>query len=262
MSATNKTPNYGLPQYVAEDKPTYLGDFNKAMLDIDTNMKKIDSKATSAESTAENAQNSVDTAVEVANTAQTTAEQAKASADNTKIVADNATRTANTAKATAELAKQAADTAKTTAENAEANIEKFNLTNILEFTREDFIPVQNVDSIVSSDRKISLVYDNSKSIFKLYGSFQVVVNSTDNKAFALKVNTPFRPTKKITITNAGLYLFDNNRGIDSVSVTIDVNGDLTFFSWGQDGIALLFPCIYFNKDFGDILPSNLQELVL
>lgn len=40
MSATNKTPNYGLPQYVAEDKPTYLGDFNKAMLDIDTNMKK------------------------------------------------------------------------------------------------------------------------------------------------------------------------------------------------------------------------------
>ena len=45
MSATNSTPNYDLPQYVATDKPTYLGDFNKAMLDIDTNMKTIDNKA-------------------------------------------------------------------------------------------------------------------------------------------------------------------------------------------------------------------------
>ena len=39
MSSTNTTPNFGLPQYIPTDKPTFLGDFNKAMLDIDTNMK-------------------------------------------------------------------------------------------------------------------------------------------------------------------------------------------------------------------------------
>ena len=36
MSFTNKTPNYELPQYVAEDKPTYLGDFNEAMAGADS----------------------------------------------------------------------------------------------------------------------------------------------------------------------------------------------------------------------------------
>lgn len=38
MSSTNKTPNYGLPQYIDTDKPTYLGDFNDAMGIIDKGM--------------------------------------------------------------------------------------------------------------------------------------------------------------------------------------------------------------------------------
>lgn len=35
MSATNKTPNYDLPLYVANDKPTYLGDWNSTMNKLD-----------------------------------------------------------------------------------------------------------------------------------------------------------------------------------------------------------------------------------
>lgn len=31
MSASNQTTNYGLPQYVPDDKPKYLTDFNYAM---------------------------------------------------------------------------------------------------------------------------------------------------------------------------------------------------------------------------------------
>lgn len=38
MSSTNKTPNYGLPQYIDTDKPTFLGDFNDAMGIIDKGM--------------------------------------------------------------------------------------------------------------------------------------------------------------------------------------------------------------------------------
>lgn len=39
MPYTNQTPNYGLPQYISTDKPTYLGDANGAYSKIDTQMK-------------------------------------------------------------------------------------------------------------------------------------------------------------------------------------------------------------------------------
>ena len=39
MPYTNSTANYGLPQYIATDKPTYLGDANSAYSTIDTQMK-------------------------------------------------------------------------------------------------------------------------------------------------------------------------------------------------------------------------------
>lgn len=39
MPYTNQTPNYGLPQYIATDKPTYLGDSNGAYSKLDTLMK-------------------------------------------------------------------------------------------------------------------------------------------------------------------------------------------------------------------------------
>lgn len=39
MPYTNQTPNYGLPQYISTDKPTYLGDMNGAYSKVDTQMK-------------------------------------------------------------------------------------------------------------------------------------------------------------------------------------------------------------------------------
>lgn len=39
MPFTNQTPNYALPQYIATDHPTYLGDVNDAYLKIDSRMK-------------------------------------------------------------------------------------------------------------------------------------------------------------------------------------------------------------------------------
>lgn len=40
MAATNKTPNYDLPQWVASD-PVEMADFNQAMSDIDTNLNLV-----------------------------------------------------------------------------------------------------------------------------------------------------------------------------------------------------------------------------
>lgn len=53
MSFTNKTPNYELPQWLADDKPTFLSDMNGAFSDIDTAMKANENAAASAQSTAD-----------------------------------------------------------------------------------------------------------------------------------------------------------------------------------------------------------------
>lgn len=48
MSHTNETLNYKLPQFADTDQPTWLGDFNGAMLSIDTNIHNAATKADQA----------------------------------------------------------------------------------------------------------------------------------------------------------------------------------------------------------------------
>ena len=55
MGSTNKTAHYELPQFVANDKPSWLGDINQAMEDIDTGIYGAKSSADGAQQTANNA---------------------------------------------------------------------------------------------------------------------------------------------------------------------------------------------------------------
>lgn len=50
VNASNGTDNYGLPLFIATDKPTWLLDWNGAMVAIDSLLKQIDSKASVSES--------------------------------------------------------------------------------------------------------------------------------------------------------------------------------------------------------------------
>ena len=59
MGFTNSTPNLHLPQYAANDKPSYLTDFNNAMLAIDQGYAGIKSTAESAGTEAGTASTSV-----------------------------------------------------------------------------------------------------------------------------------------------------------------------------------------------------------
>ena len=110
MSATNQTPNYGLPQYVGTDVPSYLGDFNIAMLDIDTAIKGVDNKATSTESSVATANANASEALENANQASTKAENAQATATQAQTTATTAKNTADTAQSTANTANESANT--------------------------------------------------------------------------------------------------------------------------------------------------------
>lgn len=55
MGSTNKTAHYELPQFVANDKPSWLGDVNEAMEAIDAGIYGAKSSADGAQQTANNA---------------------------------------------------------------------------------------------------------------------------------------------------------------------------------------------------------------
>ena len=118
MGYTNKTSHYELPQYVANDKPSWLGDFNAAMLKIDPVMADNDATAEAANSAATGAQTQVaalsaelSTIQGQVNTAVDTATTADGKATTAQTVATQANTTAGEAKTLAETAKQSADLA-------------------------------------------------------------------------------------------------------------------------------------------------------
>ena len=173
MSYTNKTPNYELPQYSADDKPTFLGDFNQAMSKIDTTMKNIDSKATEAETLSSNANSTASQALETAQTAesnvssaQTNASQAKTMAQNAQTDATTAINTANTASGNASSALNTANQANSTAETASSNAssaltkanEALNKSNIVFNTvlesDQNSINIPNLDFMANAGYKI------------------------------------------------------------------------------------------------------------
>lgn len=60
MSATNLTKNLKLPQFVASDKPSWLGDFNGAMLKIDNGYGTLSGDISKANDTASSAKSQSD----------------------------------------------------------------------------------------------------------------------------------------------------------------------------------------------------------
>ena len=167
MSYTNQTANYGLPQYSADDKPTYLGDFNKAMLDIDTAIKSADTKAEASETLAQNASNSATEALTTANSASTTAGNALTTANNAQTTATNAMNTAtgadtkaDTAISTANSADSKADTAISSATAADTKAD----TAISTANSADTKATQNATKIATLTPVVAYSNENPSSL--------------------------------------------------------------------------------------------------
>ena len=107
MAHTNSTENYGLPQWIGTDKPTFLGDFNSAFATIDAGMKASADVATAAATTANAADATATSAATNATNAITIANNAATEAASATSAASSATATANTAKTTADSAMRA-----------------------------------------------------------------------------------------------------------------------------------------------------------
>lgn len=104
FASTNKTTNYDLPQFVGTDKPTWLGDFNEAMFDIDagmhenaTDISAMASDVATASAAASQASQDVSALTSTVNTLSTNVSTATTTANNAQSTATSALNTANTA---------------------------------------------------------------------------------------------------------------------------------------------------------------------
>ena len=97
FASTNKTTNYELPQFIGTDKPTWLGDFNQAMSDIDAGMHENASDIASMESDVASATAAASQATQAVSTLTTTVNTLSGRVTNVETTANNAQSTANSA---------------------------------------------------------------------------------------------------------------------------------------------------------------------
>ena len=229
MASTNKTQNYELSQYIGSDKPTYLGDYNTDMLKIDTQMKRNADNITSVGATATTASETANTALENASNAQTSA---------------------NSANNTATTALQKANTNETKIVNIENLL---NLNDIINYQAGN-MTFQNCSLIAGS---LTVASNNNGSVGKIYGNLVIQNDGTNPVKHILISGTHLRPDTPIVLNPVGIFASSPSL-VESISVSIDRNGNLDFTVYGSatgTGNVIIFPCIYFMKDFGDT-PNN------
>ena len=215
MSSTNTTPNFGLPQYIATDKPTYLGDFNKAMLDIDTNMKTIENKAVSAESSVATANSNANQALENSGNAQTTAEQAQATATQAQATATQAQTVATQAQATATSANQTATESKELAQTVKNTVD-----NIPGWILTDNIALPTINGSAPQEGKISCNYSERLKLLNIYGNIKFNAISGTNIFAKLPNNIKISENRTIAL---GFYDAETDTELTG---TIDTDGNI------------------------------------
>lgn len=254
MASTNKTPNYDLPQWVAADKPTFLGDMNAAFLDIDTAMHE------NAESSGSQEQ-------------RLTAVEAKATENATNIA--NVSQVANTAGETATAAQNAASAASALATTANQNAGKaqttadaitsgltFQESNVIRVTYDNpGIVVTPPNSANFTSGAIRCANSDNGAFIKIYGylTFQNMKTSTSE---ALQVKLPGLvknpPKAPYTIQSLGMsYIWNETPALNAVAVIVNTDGSVTLEIWAAATVSNtatfinLSPCLIANKDFGD-----------
>lgn len=239
MSSTNSTTNYELSQFLGTDKPSWLGDYNSDMSKIDTAVHTVSATATGADGKADANATNIGNLANLTTTAKT-----------------NVVAAINEVKSTADTAQNTATTAATNANTALTDIAKFNLTSISELT-----VTASQGAVVSADTHVYCAKDSSNSIFKLYGTIHVnnLLNNNGNLQITLS-DTGLNPASAYTINGAALSMQAYSNGNEFTrgkNITINANGTVTVGSaLPLDNITtdvnyLLFPCVYFNKNFGD-----------
>lgn len=236
MASTNKTTHYELSQYVGTDKPTYLTDYNNDMSAIDTGIYNAQTKADSA---------------------YTAAGLADGKAGDAQTTANSALTNAGTANTNIGTMANLTTTEKTTLVGA-LNEVNYNvgLFNLSVFETPTVTPAFGT----TGTNTLSVAKNANGSLAKVYGSLQLTdVSGGGTRALSVSMTSSLRPSASITINNAGMVRVLKSNGdinvIRDFDITIATDGTITFetnvFNDTLSCRFMLFPCLYFIKDFGD-----------
>ena len=272
MASTNRTTHYDLSQYVANDKPTYLVDYNQDMAKIDAGIYSAESKALVNEGAIGDI---TDLQTTVKTDLVSAVNEIKAEADDNKddITDLNTSVSANTGNigtmanlqttdktnlvSAINEVKGVNDTQNTNISLLNNEIQRFNLSTFTNYGTAD-MSITN-GSIAYGD--VTLATNSDGSIFKLYGS--IALTKSGSNSGIVTINTSLRPTSNIIISGAGITNSNNGSQISRVvplaSFTVKTNGDIEIpwsaFNEDYSVNVMLFACLYFLKDFGDITPT-------
>ena len=250
MSHTNSTTNYNLPQFVGTDKPTWLNDVNGAFSAIDTQMKANADSATSASTTATTASNAVGTLADLNTTVKTDTVSAINEVNTNLGVTDGK-----------------ADSAVASALSAEDKVNAVqDYLDLVSFTTYQHNN-QNITktAVSTSSGGITVARNRLGTLGKIYASISGTHTSGwTNGKIALNVDTGLRPTEEITINCAGIVTSGGSFNImytRDVSIVVKTTGYIeinfpTCTAGSDEGKfqLTLYPCLYFMKNFGDVLP--------
>ena len=253
MSSTNKTISYDLSQYTANDKPTYLGDYNGDMGKIDAGIHDVDVKA-GANTTAigtltdleTQAKNTLVSAINEVNS--NTEDNTTAIGTNTLAIANNTTHIGDMT----DLETTSKDALVNAINELKRAINNFNLTSFLPITSSS---ISSTEGTVGASSSVTVAKNSDGSLAKVYG--QIIVSNVTNNPIITIANSGLTPESDITINNAGIMRIagsNNQFTPTSFDITIKTNGNIEINKLtGASGqiVFWLLPYLYFVKDFGD-----------
>lgn len=216
MSSTNKTNYYKLSQYIAADKPTYLGDYNSDMSKIDAGIHEVQETATTANQTAGSAEAKVTALSPSVEALQNGMASVKASIQS--LTVDNSQN-----KKDLGALKEEVSSVKTTANIAQSEVT--NLNADIEKTLKDTVtPVSGLRGT------INVGYNAKMNLISLNGHLNVsspTTVGTNINIGKLPPSIPAPSSNKTFYFVAGLMKEStSNYSRVPADITIDTNGNI------------------------------------
>lgn len=247
MASTNKTTNYELSQFVGSDKPAWLGDYNSDMTKIDAQMKLNADAATAATGTG------------TANTAAIGTLENLTTTEKSNLVGavNEVNSTAATAQNTANAASTTANTAATTAQSAKNEADR--LINQFSFTTTEYNSSNTTSNGGTLSGAFKVALNADATLLKIYGSFPFTASAASGQFMTIDLNVPgLSVDDSYQIQPVGLFYQGDGtyiKDVEPIAAVISNNHiQLRFRSHGTGSIVCnLMPCLYMNKDFGDVI---------
>ena len=263
FASTNKTTNYELPQFVGNDKPTWLSDFNGAMATIDagmhenaTDISAMASDVSSASAAAAQASSDVATLTSTVSTLSSNVSTVTTTANNAQSTATSALNTANTANGKADTNASAITSLDSRVDSVEEDIAEFNFDTFTTISKND-TTASNVNSDYAITGLTLATNSGNKNVFKLYGQVYGKL-TTWNQTGYISFNSALRPESDISINGAGIASFEVGGAPTAlrlahfdVKTTGEIRIYLDIFSDQTTDRVMLNANLYFVKDFGD-----------